>query len=66
MCIVCRKESQGQVEDDRTDKEEEKNVITEVEKEIVNPTGYERVYLPETDTSEDNNSDENSDSDDDF
>ena len=61
-CILCRKETQAQVMDDRTDKD----VVTEVEKEIANHTGYERVYLPETDTSEDDDSDRDSDSSDDF
>lgn len=52
------------MKEDRTDKEEEKTVVTEVEE--INHTGYERVYLPETDTSEDGDSDGDSDSSDDF
>ena len=52
------------MKDDRTDKEEEKPVVTEVEE--INHNGYERVYLPETDTSEDDDSDGDSDSSDDF
>ena len=60
----CRKETLAQVKDDRTDKEEEKTVVTEVEE--INHNGYERVYLPETDTSEDDDSDGDSDSSDDF
>ena len=64
MCTLCRKETQVQVKEDRTDKEKEKTVVTEVEE--INHTGYERVYLPETDTSEDDDSDMDSDSSDDF
>ena len=64
---LCRKETQAQVEDDETDKEDEKNLSTQVEKEeTADHTKYERVYLPETDTSEDENSDEDSDLSDSF
>lgn len=53
------------MEDNGTSKEEEKKVSTEVKEETVVGTCYERVYLPETDTSEDEDSD-GSNSDDDF
>ena len=41
--------------DDRKEFKEKENVVTE-QKEAVNDTGYEIVYLPETDTSEDEDS----------
>lgn len=64
--IPCRKETHDQVEDDKAVKEkEEKNVVTEAE-ETENDSGYEVVYLPETDTSEDEDENEDSDSSNDF
>lgn len=61
LMYIFRKETHSETEGDvRTAKEEEKNV-TESE-EIVNHTGYERVYLPETDTSEEESLDSDSDS----
>lgn len=55
--------------DERTVKEEEKSEhLTEVDTEKANDTGYQIVYLPETDTTseEDDYDDDEDDSSDDY
>ena len=52
ICGSYRKKTDDEVTEDRTEVKEEENVVTE-KKETANNTGYDLVYLPETDTSED-------------
>ena len=69
VCVFVRKETlRDQSEEKSTDKEKEKNVVTRSEEKIdddtTNGMSYERVYLPETDTSEGEDSDDSNSSDD--
>lgn len=55
ICGSYRKKADDEVTEDRMEVKEEENVVTE-KKETASDTGYEIVYLPETDTSEDEDS----------